>query len=173
MAEVYLGNTQLKDIAVKITWTPKRLADLQKCQEDPVYFITKYIQVVTIDEGVTDFRLWDFQAKLIDLVHNNRYVITVMPRQSGKSTTMIAYFLHYILFNKYKRVGILANKRDTAIELLSRLQLAFELLPMWLQQGVKVWNKTRIELENGCIIEAHATSGASVRGKTFNIIFLD
>jgi hypothetical protein len=81
--------------------------------------------------------------------------------------------LHYILFNKYKKVGILANKRDTAVELLSRMQLAFELLPMWLQQGVKVWNKTRIELENGCIISAHATSGASVRGQTFNIIFLD
>src|ERR1035437_3344540 len=169
----YLGNTQLKDPAVKISWTPKRIAELQKCEEDPVYFITKYIQVVTLDEGVSDFKLWDFQANLIKTVHENRFVITVMPRQSGKSTTMIAYFLHFILFNKYKSIAILANKRDTAIELLSRLQLAFELLPMWLQQGVKVWNKTRIELENGCVIEAHATSGASVRGRTFNIIFLD
>ena len=96
---------------------------------------------------------------------------TMIPTHN--STTMIAYFLHYILFNKYKRIGILANKRDTAIDLLSRLQLAFELLPMWLQQGVKVWNKTRIELENGCVISAHATSGASVRGGTFNVIFLD
>jgi hypothetical protein len=96
---------------------------------------------------------------------------TMIPTHN--STTMIAYFLHYILFNKYKSVGILANKRDTAVELMSRLQLAFELLPMWLQQGVKVWNKTRIELENGSVISAHATSGASVRGKTFNVIFLD
>jgi len=86
---------------------------------------------------------------------------------------MVAYFLHYILFNKHKKVGILANKRDTAIELLSRLQLAFELLPMWLQQGVKVWNKTRIELENGCVVEASATSAKSVRGKSYNILFLD
>lgn len=169
----YLGNPLLKDQNVNVAWTQKRLDELQKCADDPVYFITKYIQVVTLDDGVTNFKLWDFQAKLINEVHNNRFVITVMPRQSGKSTTMIAYFLHYILFNEFKRVGILANKRDTSIELLSRLQLAFELLPTWLQQGVKVWNKTRIELENGCIVEAHATSGASVRGKTFNIIFLD
>jgi hypothetical protein len=86
---------------------------------------------------------------------------------------MAFFFLHYIIFNKHKKVGILANKRDTAIELLSRLQLAFELLPMWLQQGVKVWNKTRIELENGCVVEASATSAKSVRGKSYNIIFLD
>jgi len=169
----YLGNPSLKDQNVKVQWTNQRFTEFHKCAEDPVYFITKYIQVVTIDEGVTDFKLWKFQANLIKTVHGNRFVITVMPRQSGKSTTMIAYFLHYLLFNKHKKIGILANKRDTAVELLSRLQLAFELLPMWLQQGVKVWNKTRIELENGCVISAHATSGASVRGQTFNIIFLD
>ena len=169
----FLGNPALKDSNVKVIWTPKRLEELQKCQEDPIYFITKYIQVITLDEGITNFKLWDFQAKLIKTVHENRYVITIMPRQSGKSTSMIAYFLHYLLFNKYKSVAILANKRDTAIELLSRLQLAFELLPMWLQQGVKVWNKTRIEFENGCVITAHATSSASVRGSTYNIIFLD
>jgi len=169
----FLGNPALKDANVKVLWTPKRLEELQKCQEDPIYFITKYIQVITLDEGITNFKLWKFQATLIKNVHENRYVITVMPRQSGKSTTMIAYFLHYLLFNKYKSVAILANKRDTAIELLSRLQLAFELLPMWLQQGVKVWNKTRIEFENGFVITAHATSSASVRGSTYNIIFLD
>lgn len=173
MSQTYLGNSALKDANVKVAWTPERIDKLKKCAEDPNYFIINFIQVVTLDEGITPFKLWDFQSKLVDTVDKNRYTICVMPRQSGKSTTMIAYFLHYILFNKYKKVGILANKRDTAIELLSRLQLAFELLPTWLQQGVKVWNKTRIELENGCVIEAHATSGASVRGKTFNIIFLD
>jgi hypothetical protein len=169
----FLGNVALKDQNVRAQWTPKRLEELEKCQDDPVYFITKYIQVITLDEGITNFKLWDFQAKLIKNTHENRYVIAVWPRQSGKSTTMIAYFLHFILFNKYKSIAILANKRDTAVELLSRLQLAFELLPMWLQQGVKTWNKTRIELENGCTITAHATSGASVRGQTYNIIFLD
>ena len=96
---------------------------------------------------------------------------TMIPTHN--STTLVAYFLHYILFNKHKKIGILANKRETAIELLAKVQLAFELLPMWLQQGVKVWNKTRIELENGCVISAHSTSSASIRGQTFNIIFLD
>lgn len=169
----YLGNPNLKDSNVKIQWTKERLELLDKCRNDPGFFIKRYIKVVTLAEGVSDFKLWAFQEKLIDTVHKNRFVICTMPRQSGKSTTMVAYFLHYILFNKHKKVGILANKRDTAIELLSRLQLAFELLPMWLQQGVKVWNKTRIELENGCVVEASATSAKSVRGKTYNIVFLD
>lgn len=169
----YLGNSNLKDSNVKVQWTKERLELLEKCKDDPGFFITRYIKVVTLAEGVSDFKLWDFQEKLITTVHKNRFTICTMPRQSGKSTTMIAYFLHYILFNKHKKVGILANKRDTAIELLSRLQLAFELLPMWLQQGVKVWNKTRIELENGCVVEASATSAKSVRGKTYNIVFLD
>jgi hypothetical protein len=169
----YLGNENLKDSNVRVQWTKERLELLRKCKEDPSFFITRYIKVVTLAEGVTAFKLWAFQEKLIDTVHHNRFTICTMPRQSGKSTTMVAYFLHYILFNKHKKVGILANKRDTAIELLSRLQLAFELLPMWLQQGVKVWNKTRIELENGCVVEASATSAKSVRGKTYNIIFLD
>lgn len=169
----YLGNSQLKDINVKIQFTEYRKQEFFKCAEDPIYFITKYIQVFTVDNGIQPFTLWDFQQKLIETVHDNRFIICKMPRQTGKSTVMIAYFLHYILFNKDKKIGILANKRETAIELLSRLQLAFELLPQWLQQGVKTWNKTSIELENGCRIEAHATSAASVRGKTYNIIFLD
>jgi len=169
----YLGNPALKTVNVKSKWTPKRLEELQKCSEDPLYFICKYIKVVTIDTAVTDFNLWPFQKNLIKTVEENRYVITTMPRQSGKSTTMVAYFLWYILFNSYKNVCILANKRDTAMELMSRLQLAFELLPSWLQQGIKGWNKTSIELENGCKVSAHATSGGSVRGGTYNIIFLD
>lgn len=169
----YLGNPSLKDANVKIQWTAQRIEEFNKCADDPNYFITKYVKVITLDEGVSAFKLWPFQENLIETVHANRFVICKMPRQSGKSTTLVAYFLHYILFNKHKAIGILANKRDQAVELLSRLQLAFELLPYWLQQGVKVWNKTSIQLENGCRIEAHATSGQSVRGKTFQIIMLD
>jgi hypothetical protein len=169
----YLGNTSLKNTQVNINWTPHKLEELEKCAADPIYFIQNYVNVVTIDEGVVGFKLWDFQKKFVSLIHKERNTIGCWSRQSGKSTTVVSYFLHYILFNKYKNVGILANKRDSAVDLLSRLQLAFELLPSWLQQGVKTWNKTRIELENGCSISAHATSGASVRGRTFNIIFLD
>lgn len=169
----FLGNDNLKDINVKVKWTKERLDEYQKCYEDPIYFITKYVKIITLDEGVVAFKLWDFQNRLITTVNEDRFTICKMPRQSGKSTTIIAYFLWFLLFNKHKRIGILANKRDLAVELLSRLQLAFELLPQWLQQGVKTWNKTKLSFENGCEIQAHATSGMSVRGQTFNIVLLD
>ncbi len=96
-----------------------------------------------------------------------------MARQSGKSTTILAYLLHYILFNENVSVAVLANKKATAMELLGRLQLAYEHMPKWLQQGILIWNKGNIELENGSKILASSTSGSAIRGGTFNIIFLD
>ena len=100
-------------------------------------------------------------------------IVVDLPRQSGKSTTIIAYLLHYVLFNEQVNVAILANKAATARDLLGRLQLAYEHLPKWLQQGVMSWNKGSLELENGSKILASSTSASAVRGGSYNIIFLD
>ena len=81
--------------------------------------------------------------------------------------------MHYALFNDNVNIGILANKAPTARELLGRLQLAYENLPTWLQQGIIAWNKGSMELENGSKILASSTSASAVRGMSFNIIFLD
>jgi hypothetical protein len=110
---------------------------------------------------------------MIESVHKNRFVIMKCPRQSGKSTTMVSYLLHYILFNQNMSVAILANKLSTARELLGRLKLAYEYLPMWLQQGVVEWNKGSIVLENGSKALAAATSSSAVRGGSYNCIMLD
>ena len=139
----------------------------------PLYFIKNYVEIINVDRGLVKFDLWDFQEDMINHFHNERFVICKMPRQTGKSTTIISYLLHYILFNPEVNVAVLANKGAVARELLSRLQLAYEHLPKFLQQGVTVWNKGNIELENGSKILASATSGSAVRGSSFNIIFLD
>ena len=110
---------------------------------------------------------------MVGTFHNNRFTICKLPRQSGKSTTIIAYLLHYVLFNPTVNVAILANKAATARDLLGRLQLAYENLPKWLQQGVMSWNKGSLELENGSKILASSTSASAVRGGSYNIIFLD
>ena len=110
---------------------------------------------------------------MVGTFHNNRFTICKLPRQSGKSTTMISYLLHYALFNPSVNIGILANKAATARDLLGRLQLAYEHLPKWLQQGVMSWNKGSLELENGSKILASSTSASAVRGGSYNIIFLD
>ena len=96
-----------------------------------------------------------------------------MPRQTGKSTTSVAYLLHYAVFNDNVNIGILANKAATARDLLGRLQTAYENLPKWMQQGVLSWNKGSLELENGSKILAASTSASAVRGMSFNILFLD
>ena len=169
----YLGNPLLKAAGVEQQFTQEEIKEYIKCSQDPIYFIKNYIQIVSLDKGLVPFNLWDFQEEVIQTVHNNRFVICKFPRQTGKSTTMIAYILHYVLFNDNMNVAVLANKLATARELLSRLQLAYEHLPKWLQQGVISWNKGSIELENGSRIIASATSSSAVRGGSFNMIFLD
>ncbi len=169
----YLGNPNLKKAHTKSRFTPKQVDEVMKCLGDPKYFIEHYLKIVTIDKGLVPFEMYDFQRNMVDTFHDNRFTICKLPRQSGKSTIIVSYLLHYVLFNDNVNVAILANKSSTARDLLGRLQLAYEYLPKWMQQGVLNWNKGSLELENGSRIVAASTSSSAVRGSTFNIIFLD
>ena len=169
----YLGNPLLKSAHVPQDWTEEEVGQYIRCQQDPLYFVNEFIKIVSLDEGLIPFDIRDYQEEMINKFHNERFVICKMARQSGKSTTILAYLLHYILFNENVSVAILANKKSTAMELLGRLQLAYEHMPKWLQQGILIWNKGNIELENGSKILASSTSGSAIRGGSFNIIFLD
>jgi len=174
MADVtYLGNPNLKKANIQQSWTKEQLKEYSLCMEDPQYFIEKYVKIVSLDEGLIPFKMYDFQKEMVGTFHSNRFTICKLPRQSGKSTIMISYILHYALFNPTVNIAILANKAATARDLLSRLQLAYEHLPKWLQQGVMSWNKGSLELENGSKILASSTSASAVRGGSYNIIFLD
>ena len=170
---VYLGNPNLKKANVAQEWTKEEVEEYARCMKDPIYFIQNFIKIVSLDEGLVPFELYDFQKEMVGTFHNNRFTICKLPRQSGKSTTIIAYLLHYVLFNPTVNVAILANKAATARDLLGRLQLAYEHLPKWLQQGVMSWNKGSLELEKGSKILASSTSASAVRGGSYNIIFLD
>ena len=171
--DIYLGNPNLKRANTKIEFTQEQILEFMACKQDPVYFAQKHVKIVTLDEGLMPFEPYDFQQKLINNFHDNRFNICKMPRQTGKSTTVISYLLHYLLFNDSVNIGILANKASTARELLGRLQTAYENVPKWMQQGVLSWNKGSLELENGSKILAASTSASAVRGMSFNILFLD
>ena len=170
---VYLGNPNLKKANTPIEFTEENVIEFMKCKNDPVYFAKKYIKIVSLDEGLVNFNLYPFQEKLVNNFHNNRFNICKMPRQTGKSTTVVSYLLHYAVFNDNVNIGILANKAKIAIDLLGRLQTAYENLPRWMQQGIIAWNKGSLELENGSKILAASTSASAVRGMSFNILFLD
>ena len=173
MSDAYLGNPNLKKVGTPIEFTQEQVQEYIRCKEDPVYSAMHYVKIISLDEGVVPFKMWEFQKQLIRNFHENRFNIAKLPRQTGKSTTCVSYLLHYALFNDNVNIGILANKLSTARDLLGRLQLAYEQLPLWMQQGIVVYNKGSMELENGSKILAASTSASAIRGMSFNIIFLD
>jgi hypothetical protein len=170
----YRNNPKLKPPGVDIQYTKEQLEEYIKCANDPVYFCSKYVKVKTLDKGVMPFKLYDYQERFVREIHKNRFVISKWPRQSGKSTSVIGYICHYVTFNQSVNVGILANKLKTAKdELFAKLQLAYENLPQFLQQGVVEWNKTSFKLENGSRVVCDATSSSAIRGGSYNFLLLD
>ena len=170
--ESYRDNPNLKRVGIQVQFTKEQVNEYIKCARDPVYF-AKYIKIITLDHGLVPFDMYDFQKDMIRTFHDNRFVITKCPRQVGKTTTTVAYLLWTVLFQDEQTVAVLANRGETARAILGKLQLAYENLPMWLQQGVVEWNKGRIELENRSIIIASSTSSSAARSGSYNIVFLD
>lgn len=172
-SEGYLGNTHLKGAGSTTEWTPEMIKEYVKCSKDPVYFAKTYIKIVHVDHGLIPFEMYDYQEEITEKIFRARRVAVLTARQAGKTTTAAAVILHYILFDEQKTVAILANKGDAAREVLGRIQLAYEALPKWMQQGVKEWNKGSLALENGCKIYAGTTSSSAIRGKSISFLYLD
>jgi len=171
----YRGTKLLKKAGVQLEWTKDMVEEYQKCSKDPIYFIEKYIKIVHVDRGLIPMELYPYQRDIIHSLYNNRYTIVCTSRQAGKTTSLVAYFIWYILFNPYKTGAILANRRETAIEILSRIKLAYQFIPKWLQQGIVDggWNATSIELENGSRLLADATGSDSIRGYSISFLAID
>lgn len=171
--QTYLGNPLLKRAGVQIEWTPETRDEYIRCAESPIYFIENYVKIINIDKGLVPFILYDYQRDIVNSLHENRFSIIATSRQSGKSTTVSAFILWYIIFNSEKTVALLANKEMIAREILSKVQLAYQHLPKWLQQGVVEWNKGSMVLENHSRAIAAATSSSAIRGFTINFLFID
>jgi hypothetical protein len=170
----YRNNPNLKLPGIELQYTKEQLEEYIKCANNPVYFCEKYVKVKTLDKGVVSFNLYPYQQKFVNAIHQNRFTISKWPRQCGKSTCVTSYICHYITFNQSVNVAILANRLKTAKEeLFSKLQLAYENLPHFLQQGVVEWNKTSFKLENGSRVMCDATSSTAIRGGSYNLLLLD
>ena len=169
----YLGNPLIKKANVQMEFTPEQIQEFVKCSQDPVYFIENYIKIVNVDEGLVNFKMYPYQQDIVETSVNNRFVICKLPRQAGKTTSIMGLILWYIMFNENYNVAILAHKAMQSREILHRIQFAYEHLPMWLQIGVMEWNKGNIELENGSKVLASSTTGSAIRGGSFNLIYLD
>lgn len=169
----YRNNPNLKKVGVKIPFTEEQTAEFIRCSNDPVYFAENYIKIISLDEGIIPFKMWDFQKDMIQNFHDHRFNIVKCPRRVGKSTVSIAFVLWLSIFKERQNIAILANKEKLAQKLLYVYQLAYENLPIWMQQGIVEWNKTSVELENGSIVTSAPTSSSGIRGDGFNLVMLD
>ena len=172
-ADIYLGNPNLKKANTAIEFTEEQIQEYIKCKNDPVYFIENYVKIITLDSGLQPFKLYDCQKKKVDCIMNNRRVVLMEGRQQGKTVTSAACILHYTIFEEDKTVAIMANKSAAAREVLNRYQIMYENLPIWMQQGVKTWNKGDVELENNSKVLTAATTAAAIRGKSVNWLYID
>lgn len=169
----YLGLPNIKRANIQIQWTQEMLNEWIKCRDDIIYFAENYCSIVHIDYGVIKVQLRDYQKDMLKIMFDNRMSIHNLSRQLGKTTAVAIYLAHFVCFNEAKNVGILAHKGSMSAEVLDRTKQALELLPDFLQPGVVTWNKNSIELENGCVISAFASSPDAVRGQSFALLYLD
>lgn len=169
----YLNKPDLPSTAARRQFTKKQLLEIQRCRDDIEYFAETYFTIVDVDIGKMLIPLYPYQKKLIKKFQNNRFNIVTQSRQSGKTTAVTVYILHYMLFNKDKRIAILANKGSTARKILGRIKLAYSILPNFLKEAVVEWNKGSVELGNGTRVEATATSAGSISGDSVSLLFID
>jgi hypothetical protein len=169
----YNGNALLKRTNQNIEWTPELVSEYIKCSKDPIYFTETYMKIINIDRGLVSFKLYDYQKEMIKSFADNRFNVVATARQAGKSTVTCAFILWYTIFHPEKTVALLANKGETAREILQRIQLAYQYLPAWLQQGVKEFRAGAIVFENNSRVIAAATSSDAIRGYSINLLFID
>ena len=169
----YLGNPNVKRDGVETSFTKDEILEYQKCMEDPSYFAETYVKIISLDEGLIPFELYDYQRKMFESFKDNRFNIVLACRQSGKSISSVVFLLWYAIFYPEKTIAVLANKGAVAREMLSRITLALENLPFFLQPGCKSLNKGSLEFSNNSRIVASATTGSSIRGLSINLLFLD
>ena len=171
--DTYLGNINVKRDGVTHNFTKHELQEYAKCMNNPSYFASEYCKIISLDQGLVPFKLYDYQERMFDTFTNNRFTIVLACRQSGKSISSVAYLLWFAIFNPEKTVAILANKGATAGEMLARITLMLENLPFFLQPGCRALNKRSIDFSNNSRIISAATSGSSIRGLSINLLYLD
>jgi len=170
----YNGSTLIKAVGVQTEWLPEMLMEMAKCRRDPVYFIETYMKIEVKGKGLQPFKLYPYQRVMIDNLKNHRFNIFATARQAGKSTVVSGFVLWYLIFNVNRPlVAFVANKGETAVEILGKVKVAFENLPLWIQPNVVKWNDASITLENGSRAVAKPTTSDSLRGLSIDMLFVD
>lgn len=168
-----MKNPQLKRAYATDEYTPSMIQELAKCAKDPIYFMRNFVKVQHPVRGTIKFEMYDYQERFVKCMHENRFVITLQPRQCGKTLTVAMYLLWYAMFNKDVTLLIASKNQGHALEIAARIRFAYEELPNWIKCGLKYYNRHNIELDNGSRIISEATTEKTGRGLAITKIYLD
>lgn len=177
---MYHGNELLRGHNEVIEMTQEQVIEYAKCSEDVFYF-AKYFCINQDGIGFAPIKLRPYQEKVVKVLDSHipgkNNAIIMQGRQTGKTTIATLYLTWLALFKAAKTIVILANKEEQALEVLSRIQDAYLMLPLWLQQGINPqkggWSKKKIGLDNNTIIKAAASSSSAIRGNTVDYVLVD
>ena len=163
----------LKRSGITFRMTPEEQQDYIRCAVDIQYFTEKYCKTKREDGSVGPITLRDYQEEILNNFVQNRFNILMASRQVGKTVSSAIFILHTILFNNDKNVMIVANKGDTAIEIVDKVKSIYSLLPFFLKPGIKTWNQKSLTFDNGCRIKTSARSKTPAIGFTIDVLYLD
>ena len=179
------GNTDYKNANIRYEYTPWEVQELDRCVEDPEYMIETYCKFMT-DHGHINVTLRKYQRELIHLmgdehwdekeqlfIADNRKVLVMQSRQTGKTSTTVSYLAHYVISHRERNIVIGANNKDTAEEIMQKFLEVFQALPWFLKIGVKSLSKKSVTFDNGCSIKCVATTNSGGVGKTAHLLILD
>ena len=158
------------------SFTQEQILEYAKCC-DPVsgsqYFMDNYFYIQHPTQGRMQYHPWDYQKRLIDTYHNYRFSISLMPRQTGKSTSAAGYLLWYAMFVPDSTILVAAHKYLGAQEIMQRVRYAYENCPDFIRAGVTSYNKGSIDFENGSRIVAQTTTENTGRGMSISLLYCD
>jgi hypothetical protein len=157
----------------EIQLTKQMIEEFVECAKSVIYFAEKFYYIVHPVKGKMKIQLFDYQKEMLTNFQTNRFNILNCGRQLGKTTCSAIYILWFAMFNKEKKVAILANKADIAKKILEEIKLAYTLLPEYIKQGIVEFNAYNIKFDNGSEIICRATSPNSLRGHAISLLFLD
>jgi Terminase large subunit, T4likevirus-type, N-terminal len=186
-----MKNPQLKRAFATDEYTPEMVKELARCRVDPVYFMKKYIKIQHPKRGTIKFNMFEYQERFVRCMHENRYVITLQPRQCGKTLTAAMYLLWFAMFYEPEKIDndvaddeeadvssdatiLIASKNQShALEIAARVRFAYEELPNWIKPGLKYYNMHKVEFDNGSRIISEATTEKTGRGLSITKLYLD
>jgi hypothetical protein len=163
----------LRRAGVTFRMTPEEQAEYIKCALDIHYFTENYCKLKREDGTIGSIFLRDYQKEILENFVTSRFNILMASRQVGKTISSAIFMLHKILFDNDKNIMIVANKGDTAVEIVDKIKSIYSLLPFFLKPGIKTWNQKSLTFENGCRIKTSARTKTPAIGFTIDILYLD